>query len=120
MGQNSRQLKEVDIMEKKEKKESAEESAVTVSVTSGAFPLKLWKEWDADCKENFGDVRWLKMWNDHLMAKRFEKFMQLFDEYKTTKDMLEHLLEQMNEEEEKQEDKKTDKVVKTFTEEISE
>ena len=92
---------------------------VTVTVTA-TWPLHLFQEWDEDCKKNFNDTRWLKMWNDHLMAKRFEKFMQLFDEYKTTKDMLEHLLEQMNEEEEKQEDKKTDKVVKTFTEEISE
>ena len=34
------------------------------------FPLPILKEWDEDCKKNFGDCRWMKCWNDHLAAKR--------------------------------------------------
>jgi len=32
----------------KEKEEQKKNDQITVNVTSGAFPLKLWKEWDAD------------------------------------------------------------------------
>ncbi len=66
-----------------EKTEQSEKTSktdqITVNVTSGAFPLKLWKEWDADCKENFGDCRWMKMWHDHLIAKTHKVFLELFN-----------------------------------------
>ena len=50
---------------KKSKKGNA-----TVSITSGDFPLHLFMEWDKDCKENFNDIRWVKMMNDHRAAQR--------------------------------------------------
>lgn len=40
-----------------------------VSMPVGSFPLKLWQEWEQDCKENFNGIRWMKIWNDHLKAK---------------------------------------------------
>ena len=43
---------------------------VTVSVT---LPASVWKDWDEDCKENFGDVRYVKMMFDHKFRKEFEK-----------------------------------------------
>jgi hypothetical protein len=40
----------------------------TVGFTVNSFPSTLWVEWDKDCKENFGDCRWIKMWSDHKIA----------------------------------------------------
>jgi hypothetical protein len=54
--------------------------ATTVNVTSGAFPLSLWCEWDKDCKDRFGDCRWMKMWHDHQMSQKFDIFAVLIDE----------------------------------------
>ena len=44
-----------------------------VSVPVSSFPLNLWREWDADCKLNFNDCRWMKIWNDHLKSQIKEK-----------------------------------------------
>ncbi len=40
----------------------------TLALTVSAFPLNLFQQWDVDCKENFGDCRWMKMWSDHKTA----------------------------------------------------
>ena len=42
-----------------------------------SFPSNQWLEWDADCKEHFGDCRWIKMWNDHLVAKQQGMYSEL-------------------------------------------
>jgi hypothetical protein len=70
-------------MEKKADKEEAPN--VTVSVTSGAFPLKLFKEWDKECKENFGNCRWMKMWHDHCASQELDIFRILFEELESMK-----------------------------------
>lgn len=44
----------------------------SVSVTFGDFPINNWKEWDKDCKEKFGDCRWMKAWNDHRAAQQLQ------------------------------------------------
>lgn len=33
-----------------------------------SMPMKQWVEWDAECKNSFGDVRWMKMWHDHKVS----------------------------------------------------
>lgn len=44
----------------------------TVGFTVSAFPSTQWSEWDKDCKRNFGDCRWIKIWHDHVRAKDYE------------------------------------------------
>jgi hypothetical protein len=41
----------------------------------GNFPFKPFEEWNNDCKENFSDVRWMKMLHDHQIAKMAEKML---------------------------------------------
>jgi len=64
---------------KENKKETEKEIVpnVTMKVTSSAFPMNLFREWDKDCKERFGDCRWMKMWNDHLASKSMEMYLDL-------------------------------------------
>ena len=47
---------------------------VTIKVT---FPVEQWKQWDAACKQDYGDVRWLKIWNDHMNTNNDYKFNML-------------------------------------------
>jgi len=57
--------------EKNNKKPLAEKklpTEITVGVQASGFPFSLFKEWEVDCKEKYGNCRWLKMWNDHLAA----------------------------------------------------
>ena len=58
---------------------------VTVSVTSGDFPLHLFKEWESDCKKNFNDIRWRKMVHDHDAAKREVLTISLIQETESLK-----------------------------------
>jgi len=62
-----------------EEKETDKETVpnVTMKVTASAFPMNLFREWDKDCKERFGDCRWMKMWNDHLASKSMELYLDL-------------------------------------------
>lgn len=50
--------------------DKTDENKVTVGLSANSFPLANFIEWDKDCKQHFGDVRWLKIWNDHLIAKQ--------------------------------------------------
>ncbi len=72
-------------MPEKEKSEKKKDGQITVNVTSGSFPFNLFQEWDKDCRENFGNCRWMKMWHDHLFTKKFEIFLKLFDEVEQIK-----------------------------------
>jgi len=42
------------------------------SIPMRNFPQKLWDEWNADCKANFNDERWMKAWSDHMKAKLYD------------------------------------------------
>ena len=55
-----------DTIETKNKKT---EGNVKVGFAANDFPLSNFIEWDTDCKSHFGDCRWLKLWNDHMIAK---------------------------------------------------
>ena len=41
------------------------------SVPCKNFPFDFWKEWEQDCKQKFGGVRWMKMWHDHQKIHQF-------------------------------------------------
>lgn len=56
-----------------------DKNKVTVGLSANSFPLANFIEWDKDCKQFFGDVRWLKIWNDHLMAKQTLLNAELLD-----------------------------------------
>jgi len=56
-----------------------DKNKVTVGLNANSFPLSNFIEWDKDCKQYFGDVRWLKIWNDHLMAKQTLLNAELLD-----------------------------------------
>ncbi len=51
----------------------------TISFGVSAFPINLANEWDADCKQNFGDCRWIKMWNDHEKSKEYRFYREVMD-----------------------------------------
>lgn len=71
--------------EQEHKQAKREEEYPTISVTSGSFPLHLFIEWDEDCKKNFGNRRWMKMWHDHVFTQKFDMFLKLFDEIQMLK-----------------------------------
>lgn len=43
-----------------------------VSMPVGNIPLKLWQEWESDCKVNFSGNRWAKIYHDHLKVREFD------------------------------------------------
>ena len=51
----------------------------TVSPTFGKFPAKMWWEYEKDCEENFNGTRWVKAWNDHIIAKQIKKEGQMWN-----------------------------------------
>jgi len=69
-------------MKKELVKNKEERDTITVSVTSGSFPLHLFQEWEEDCKKRFGNCRWMKMWTDHLAAKQLNLIQDLMEEIK--------------------------------------
>lgn len=66
-----KEMKEIEEKKKNDDGKRNSRASITVSVTAGSFPIKSFSEWDISCKEDFGDVRWAKMWNDHTVAKSF-------------------------------------------------
>lgn len=103
-----------DIVKKEVKERKEEEPNVTVSVSSGSFPLELFKEWDKDCKEFFGDVRWLKMWHDHTFTQEFKKVLGVFDEIQAVHDRVDRLEESLLKKETKNKEEKEKKAPLTF------
>ena len=87
--------------------EKKEENNVTVTISSTWSNLKLLKEWDDDCKQSFGDCRWMKMWNDHLASKREKVLDKLIEEISMLKARMDIL-------ESKPKPKKRKEVVKTL------
>lgn len=44
----------------------------TFTSTFTGFPIAQWRDWETSCKEQYGDCRWLKMWDDHRKARELE------------------------------------------------
>jgi len=86
--------------EEMKEESKGKEGNITISVTSGAFPLKLFKEWDEDCKKLFGNCRWMKMWNDHLASRRMNTFSFIMEEIEKLKIRIEGLEKKPRDEDE--------------------
>jgi len=56
------------------------EPNVVISVTCGSWPVGLFRQWEQDCMMNYGNCRWMKMWNDHLIAKQATSFAEILKE----------------------------------------
>ena len=97
-----------------ERQETSEKRSqgVVVPKVSG-FPIDLWKEWDVDCKANFGDCRWMKIWHDHLRAREFK-------EYQFIQNKLKELEAKINALEKKESGDKEESKAVTFTGSIKE
>lgn len=91
--------------EKPETSETRPQGTIVPKVSG--FPVTLWNEWDAECKLNFGDCRWMKIWHDHLRAREFENHQILINR-------IEGLEIKLNALERKQVEKKSD-VAKNIT-----
>ena len=72
----------------------------TVTVTSGAWPIGLFREWDKDCIARFGNCRWMKMWHDHLAAKQLDVFTTLMGKLEELKFRIDKLEKKPPKEEE--------------------
>jgi len=70
----------------------------TLTITCSGFPFRLWKEYDKDCMEKFGNCRWMKMWHDHLAAKQLDVFTTLMNEIEELKFRIEKLEKKPREE----------------------
>ena len=76
-----------------------------VSPTFGKFPYVFWAEWDKDCVNNFHGTRWMKAWQDHMIAKQSRKEEVLWNlvlELKQKMEGLEQMFDEVKEEEEKE------------------
>jgi hypothetical protein len=51
------------------------EMNVTRGFKVSGMPMSQWLRWEKDCKENYGDCYWLKLWNDHQKAKDYDVFV---------------------------------------------
>lgn len=75
-------------MQEKKEKVKAEDMRkfpkdnVRISITSGDWPYHLLKEWEDDCKKNYNNIRWIKMYKDHKQAILLETMMDLFSSLK--------------------------------------
>jgi len=74
------------------KEDELKKEPFSVTISSTWTNIKALDEWDKDCKANFGNCRWMKMWNDHLAAKRegfLNTILEKLDELKERIDKLE-------------------------------
>ena len=55
------------------------------------FPIEFWDDWDADCKENYGDCRWIKIWNDHMKTKEANKYQFLLNKINKLEERLDEV-----------------------------
>ena len=55
------------------------------------FPIDLAEDWNMDCKESFGDCRWVKMWNDHLRAKDYKHYQFVLNKIKALEEKVDEL-----------------------------
>lgn len=45
------------------------------TLVAANFPIKLWEEWKRQCKEQYGDIYWIKVWADHTKAQEYDKIV---------------------------------------------
>lgn len=42
------------------------------NVEANGFIMDLWEQWNKQCVDQYGGIRWVKMWTDHLKAEAYE------------------------------------------------
>ena len=55
-----------------DKKEGLVKGQKSHSIPVSGFPVDLWDIWNRDCKKKYQDIRWIKVWSDHLKAQSFD------------------------------------------------
>ena len=62
------------------KKERIEKKAseVRIGIYCSDWPHHLLQEWEDDCKRNYNNIRWIKMYQDHKQARLLETILSLF------------------------------------------
>ena len=91
-------------MDKKEKpKRDVTEDTTGFGV--GHFPMKLFVEWDKDCRDNYGDTRWIKIWQDHVVSKQSRKEEAMWKYIMDLNDKVDAIMAQPEPEEEEEPDK---------------
>lgn len=66
----------------------------------GRFPSKLANEWEKDCKDNYGGIRWMKAYSDHCKARQLE-----------TEDVFDELIEKQQQNKQVPEEQKEEKPI---------
>lgn len=69
-------------MKKKTLRDAIEEKTGAIStpteehlfhtLIAGKFPIRLWERWKEDCKAQYNDIYWNKIWTDHLKAQAYD------------------------------------------------
>ena len=67
----------MDAEKEEGKGEGKKRAEGTILLSATAFPIELFRQWKADCKENFGDCHWIKIWHDHLQSRNSDRFEEL-------------------------------------------
>lgn len=68
-------------MEKDEKPGEAEKPIkriTTVKFSINGMPNALFNEWNEDCIALYGDCRWMKAFNDHKKAQKYEEMLTIY------------------------------------------
>ena len=76
------------------------EEEETTGFGVGHFPILLFNEWDKECKEQYGDTRWIKIWQDHIIAKQSRKEEAMWKYMMDLNDKLDSLMKQPESKEE--------------------
>lgn len=94
-----------------------DEDTNTVGFTVAKFPAASFIEWDKDCIKNWNNRRWMKMWNDHQLAKVAVTVGELTSRIEALEEAVADLINQKRRDENRQivlaKEPKKD-VVKTF------
>ncbi len=52
----------------------------TISYWINGFPKELANLWRVDCRKNYNDIYWAKIWSDHLKAQAYDNLISNGDE----------------------------------------
>lgn len=50
----------------------------TVKFSINGMPNALFNEWNEDCIAQYGDCRWMKAFNDHKKAQKYEEMLTIY------------------------------------------
>jgi len=93
------------------KMEEKNENTVTRGFYISAMPMSYWMRWNKSCQEDFGDVRWIKVWDNHKKAEAYDiLFSQVVARLDEIDMKINALFDMLDEKEEVKEEPK----VKTF------